>query len=151
MFHRKPGLIEAVSEGFSGYQLCFKKISAFQLYFRENQHRKSCDSALIFLLWKFQVSELFQRKSALFSSQSALFHKKSALIQRRFRALKNGVFSAVQSSNSAVRRLSGNEQRSIGTETFLNQSWFGLPLQPETVRERVQTYTCDKVLWTHSL
>ena len=87
----------------------------------------SAETALIqswfFLLWKFPVSELFQRKSALFSSESALFQRESALFQRWFLALKICVFSAVQSWISAVQRFSGNEQRWNRPEIILNQSW----------------------------
>ena len=122
----KPGMIRAVSEGFSGYQLCF----------RENQRWNSTDSALIFLLWKFPVSELFQRKSALFSSESALFQRKSALFQRWFLALKISVFSAVQSWISAVQRFSGNEQRWNRPESILNQSWSALNVSETSTRIR---------------
>ena len=83
---RKSALFSSVSEKISAetaliqrwffcsenlvFQRCFREN---QLCFRENQRWNSSDSALIFLLWKFPVSELVQRKSALFSSESALF------------------------------------------------------------------------------
>ena len=112
-----------------------EKTSAVQLCFRENQRWNSSDSALIFLLWKFPVSELFQRKSALFSSESALFQRKSALFQRWFLALKICVFSAVLSWISAVQRFSGNEQRWNRPESILNQSWSALNVSETSTRE----------------
>ena len=111
-----------------------EKISAVQLCFRENQRWNSSDSALIFLLWKFTVSELFQRKSALFSSESALFQSWTALFQRWFLALKISVFSAVQSWISAVQRFSGNEQRWNRPESILNQSWSALNVSETSTR-----------------
>ena len=91
------------------FQRCFREN---QLCFRENQRWNSSDSALIFLLWKFPVSELFQRKSALFSSESALF----------------------QSWISAVQRFSGNEQRWNRPESILNQSWSALNVSETSTR-----------------
>ena len=60
----------------------------------KNYHSESTKNQL--------CSSLFQRKYALFIPESALFQRKSALIQRWFLALKNFVFSAVQSWISAV-------------------------------------------------
>ena len=102
--------------------------------FQRKQRWNSSDSALIFLLWKFLVSELFQRKSALFSSESALFQRKSALFQRWFWDLKICVFSAVQSWISAVQRFSGNEQRWNRPESILNQSWSALNVSETSTR-----------------
>ena len=112
-------------------QLCFREN---QLCFRENHRWNSSDSALICLLWKFPVSELFQRKSALFSSESALFQSWTALFQRWFLALKISVFSAVQSWISAVQRFSGNEQRWNRPESILNQSWSALNISETSTR-----------------
>ena len=113
------------------FQRCFREN---QLCFRENQRWNRSDSALIFLLWKFPVSELFQRKSALFSSESALFQSWTALFQRWFLALKISVFSAVQSWISAVQRFSGNEQRWNRPESILNQSWSALNVSETSTR-----------------
>ena len=125
---RKPALISAVSEGFSGYQLCFK----------ENQRSNSSDSELIFLLrnfWFFSaVSEKISAKTALIqrwffvlkiwrfsavsekiSSVSEKITAETVLIQRWFLALKTSVLSAVQSWIRAVQRFSG--------KTALKQTW----------------------------
>ena len=117
-------MIRAVSEGFSGYQLCF----------RENQSWNSTDSELIFLLQNFAFSALFQRKSALFSFVSEKISAETALIQRWFLALKICVFSAVQSWISAVQRFSGNEQRWNRPEIILNQSWSALNVSETSTR-----------------
>ena len=113
------------------FQRCFREN---QLCFRENQRWNSSDSALIFLLWKFPVAELFQRKSELFSSESALFQSWTALFQRWFLSLKISVFSAVQSWISAVQRFSGNEQRWKRPESILNQSWLALNVSETSTR-----------------
>ena len=149
------GMIRAVSEGFNGYQLCLEKInaetaliqswffalnfwffsavsekiSALQLFQRKSALKQLWFSA-DFLLWKFGVSALFQRKLALFQRKSALkqlwfsadffalkipsfraVSEKIRAVQLWFLALKISVFSAVQSWISAVQRVSGNEQR----------------------------------------
>ena len=103
----RSGMIRAVSEGFSGYQLCF----------RENQRWNSTDSELIFLPWIFGFSALFQRKSALFSSVSEKISAETALIQRWFIALKIWCFSAVSEEISSV-------SEKISAETALIQRWF---------------------------
>ena len=148
LFQRKSALFSSVSEKISAetaliqrwffcsenlvFQRCFREN---QLCFRENQRWNSSDSALIFLLWKFPVSELFQRKSALFSSESALFQSWTALFQRWFLALKISVFSAVQSWISAVQRFSGNEQRWNRPESILKQSWSALNVSETSTRD----------------
>ena len=115
----KSALNSAVSE--------ISKISALISAVSEWVKKTSADSALIFLLWKFPVSELFQRKSALFSSESALFQSWTALFQRWFLALKISVFSAVQ-------RFSGNEQPWNRPESILNQSWSALNVSETSTR-----------------
>ena len=156
LFQRKSALKQLwFSADFFALKLWFfsavsEKISCF----RENQRWNSSDSALIFLLWKFSVSELFQRKSALFSSESALFQSWTAVFQRWFLALKISVFRAVQSWNSAVQRFSGNEQRWNRPESILNQSWSALNVSETSTRavslEKIGNLFREKSFHAHS-
>ena len=103
---RKPALISAVSEliflalDFWFFSAVSEEINAVQLCFRGNQRWNSSDSALIFLLWKFGVSALFQRKSALFQRKSAL---KQLWFSADFFALKISSFRDVSEKISAVQ------------------------------------------------
>ena len=83
--------------GFLVFQRCVREN---KLCFRENQRWNSSDSALIFLLWKFGVSALFQRKSALFQRKSPL---KQLWFSADFFALKISSFRAVSENISAVQ------------------------------------------------
>ena len=69
------------------------------------------------------------------SAVSQKISAKAALFQRSHAALKVFVFSAVQSSISAVQRLSGNEKRSNRPEIFLNQSLWALRVSETSARE----------------
>ena len=84
----------------SSFRAVSEKISAVQLCFRENQRWNSSDSVLIFFLWKFGVSALFQSKSALFQRKSAL---KQLWFSADFFALKISSFRAVSEKISAVQ------------------------------------------------
>ena len=86
---RKSRVTTAVSESFSCYQICFKKISAVQL-------------------WISSVSDKIRADSAPISSS------------------KIWGFQRCSELNQGVQRFSGNEQRWIRTEAFLNQSWSAL-------------------------
>ena len=95
------------------------------------------------------TSKNFQKKWTLNQKLSFWIHQKSELLiavsekiradrplfQRWFLALKKFVFSAVQSSVSAVHRFSGNEQRWNRPEIILNQSWSALNVSETSTRE----------------
>ena len=61
--------------------------------------------------------------------------QKSALKQCWFLAWKIFVFSLVQRWIRVVQRFSGNEQRWIRAEAFLNQSWLALTVSETSTRE----------------
>ena len=89
---------------------------------------KLCASKLRYF-WKFRKSENETKNCHSESVKiSALSKKISAeqRFQRGFLILKNFVISAVQSWISALQQFSGNEQRWIRNETFLNQNQLAL-------------------------
>ena len=90
-------------------------------------------------------STLSQRKSGLFRAVSKGFIGYQLSFRENWRwnssesALISSsaiwVFSAVESWIRAVQRFSGNEQRWIRTETFLNQSWTALICSGTSTRD----------------